>query len=431
VKGLESDRSSTNGSAGSSTAEQGSSTTRQTHNASFAKVLDGRKQPIRGLWQRNDRYYAQLKLEDPLTGEKKTRRVPLLDKDGKPVSSRAEAVAEMERLRVKRTDGELPVLRRTPLFNAYANEYIKFLESGAKKTSTMSKEKSTLDKWSEKVGFLRLDQIKRAHVNRFIAERLEAKLSPRTVNLDVIAFRQVMKRAMADGWIQRLPTEGLRPLKTKTVKRQLITTEEFETICKKAFGKKEDDNGNVVPLTKNAQQLVDFLRFMAYSGARRNEALATRWDDVDLENKQLTIGAAGDTKNSKPRIVDFNPKLETHLRSMKSRMRGISDFLFPSPQRGEKDVRSRSLQGSLMLVRERAEMPHFTFHDCRHHFISVAVMSGVDFMTIASWVGHQDGGVLIGKVYGHLANEHKKAMAEKLNFGRVVPEKPETKKKKR
>src|SRR4030095_13192687 len=75
-----------------------------------------------------------------------------------------------------------------------------------------------------------------------------------------------MKRAMADGWVQRLPTEGLRPLKTKTVKRQLITIEEFETICKKAFGKKKDDDGNVVPLTKNAQQLVDFLRFMAYSG---------------------------------------------------------------------------------------------------------------------------------------------------------------------
>jgi hypothetical protein len=46
----------------------------------------------------------------------------------------------------------------------------------------------------------------------------------------------------------------------------------------------------------------------------------------------------------------------------------------------------------------------------------MAVMSGIDFMTIASWVGHQDGGVLIGKVYGHLANEHKKAMAEKMNF---------------
>ena len=41
----------------------------------------------------------------------------------------------------------------------------------------------------------------------------------------------------------------------------------------------------------------------------------------------------------------------------------------------------------------------------------MCVMSGVDFMTIAAWVGHRDGGVLIGKVYGHLANEHRKAMA--------------------
>jgi hypothetical protein len=32
-------------------------------------------------------------------------------------------------------------------------------------------------------------------------------------------------------------------------------------------------------------------------------------------------------------------------------------------------------------------------------------------------VGHKDGGVLIGKVYGHLANEHRKAMAERVNFG--------------
>ena len=90
------------------------------HVAKYAKVLDGRKQPIRGLWERNGRFYAQLKIEDSLTGEKKTRRIPLVDKDGNAVQSRAEAVAEMERLRVKRTDGNLPVLRRTPVFNEYA-----------------------------------------------------------------------------------------------------------------------------------------------------------------------------------------------------------------------------------------------------------------------------------------------------------------------
>jgi integrase len=215
------------------------------------------------------------------------------------------------------------------------------------------------------------------------------------------------------------------------VKRQLITADDLEKLCTTAFETKTDENGEKVPLTKNAQQFVDFIRFMAYSGARRNEALRMRWDDVDFTNEQLTIGAAGDTKNSKPRTVDFNSKLRAQLLDMQKRLHGVSDFLFPSPQRGDKDASSKSFQGSLVLVRERAKLPHFTFHDCRHHFISMAVMSRVDYMTIASWVGHQDGGVLIGKVYGHLANEHKKAMAEKLTFGPVVPEKPKARKAKR
>ena len=47
-------------------------------------------------------------------------------------------------------------------------------------------------------------------------------------------------------------------------------------------------------------------------------------------------------------------------------------------------------------------------------------MSGIDFMTIAKWVGHQDGGILIGKVYGHLSNEHAQIQAQRLRFGPEV-----------
>jgi hypothetical protein len=32
-------------------------------------------------------------------------------------------------------------------------------------------------------------------------------------------------------------------------------------------------------------------------------------------------------------------------------------------------------------------------------------------------VGHKDGGILIGKVYGHLANEHRQRAAQKLMLG--------------
>ena len=43
----------------------------RSHQSSLAKVFDGRKQPIRTLWVRNGRFYAQLKIEKILTGLKK------------------------------------------------------------------------------------------------------------------------------------------------------------------------------------------------------------------------------------------------------------------------------------------------------------------------------------------------------------------------
>ena len=53
----------------------------------YHKVLDERKRPIRGLWVRNGRYYAQLTLEDEHTGQKSVRRVPL-DKATTPAKAR-------------------------------------------------------------------------------------------------------------------------------------------------------------------------------------------------------------------------------------------------------------------------------------------------------------------------------------------------------
>lgn len=387
-------------------------------------MLDGRKQPIRGLWVRNGRFYAQLKIENLVTGVKKTKRVPLVDKESNPVETVAQATAELKRLQTQRADNALPVLQRTSKFQDYVKQYLTFIGSGqgAKKPGTVEKEKTILGRWIDAIGSLRLDQIKRVHVNRFIEARLKENVAPRTVNLDVIVFRVVMKRALSDGLIQRLPTEGMRPMKTAVRKRALITTAELENLCNSAFETKHDKNGKTVPLTENAQQFVDYIRLMAWSGARRNEALGLRWDDVDFGNEQLfvrrqiTRRGVEDLKNREQRVVDFNPKLKAHLQDMQQRGRDVSKWLFPSPQRGEKDVPAKSFRESLDLVRERARLPNFGFHDCRHHFISMCVMSGVDFMTIAAWAGHKDGGVLIGKVYGHLANEHRRNMAQRVNF---------------
>jgi len=46
--------------------------------------------------------------------------VPLIDKEGKPVQTVAQAVAELKRLQTQRSDNTLPTLTRTPKFDDYA-----------------------------------------------------------------------------------------------------------------------------------------------------------------------------------------------------------------------------------------------------------------------------------------------------------------------
>ncbi len=367
---------------------------KQHRQASYRKVLDKRKRPIRGLWERNGRYYAQLTVEDQVTGIKQVKRVPL-----EGVGTDAQAVAKLQELLTQRRKGVLPVLKRTPLFADYAKQYFDYYKQvkDAKRQSTLYTENIIINHWIEHLGHVRLDRITRALVNSYIAKRQATGRSGRTVNLDVTCFRNVMNRAVDDGWITILPTLNLRPLKWTAKKRTLLPRETIERLCETAMKDKA---------FKNGCEFADYVKLMAACGARRDETLRLKWSDVDWERKQLTIGSDGMAKNRKARVVDFNAELEAHLKDMATRRAPDSQWLFPSPQRGERDEPAKSFVETMRLVREKAKVARFGFHDLRHYFISYCVMSGIDYMTIAKWVGHQDGGVLIGKVYGHLSNEH-------------------------
>ena len=394
---------------------------RQSHGSSFTKVKNGRKQDIRGLWVRNGRFYARLTFEDGTTGQKKTLRVPLMDKEKRAVTTTAQAVEELARLKAKRTDNDLPVLTRTPKFADYVKSYLDFIKAGEgmKKRGTIQNEEYALAGWTETLGGVHLDKITERHINTHVTKRLNGGCAPRTVNLDVVALRNVLKHAKKERLVKTLPEYTW--LKQKSTKRPLFTADDLEKLCEAAMDTKEDGE----PVTKNGQQFCDFVRLLAYCGAREQEAIALRWPDVDFERDQLTIGASGDTKNRTGRVVDFNPKLRAHLMDMHKRCAPDSQWLFASPQRGDKDIHARTFRESLKLVRAHAarEQPTLAakaFHDLRHHFISYAVMSGIDLMTIASWAGHKDGGILVGKVYGHLADSHKKEQAQRMNFGPAV-----------
>jgi integrase len=369
----------------------------ENHNAArFVAVRDSRKRKIRGLVRRGEKFYAQMRI---LGANSKSRpvRIPL------EATSLADAQKELEKKRTENRKGEMHLPGHRPKFETLVADYLRSAQFLGKKLGTRENEIQALNRWIAHLGGIRVDWIKPARMSDFRDRRKAQGVSARTINLDLVAFNNAMAYAVEKGWLTVAPR--LKKLKEREpAKRTLLMAGDIERLLKACVPK----------VTKNAQELRFYLRFLLLSGAREAEALRVRWQDVDLWNQQVTIGADGDSKNRKFRAVNFSGELKDLLHEMEAARAPDSSFLFPSPQRGERDIAARSLRESFKLVREKARLPHVGFHDFRHFFASMCVMRGIDFATVASWLGHSDGGVLVGKVYGHLSDAHKRRMADSL-----------------
>lgn len=359
----------------------------------FVKVLDGRKQPIRGLWKRGENFYAQLQVDGKTTWPKLS------------ANTTAQAVEELNKLKVKRREGTLNVIRHAPKLTEAIEDYKQSAEFLGKRPSSQSNEKGYFKLWTQRLGHVRVDKIQAPAI---IAVRDEVHgwgRNARTCNLYVGALVQVLKYCRDRGKVARLP-ELKRLKQPKSPRRKLLTDDEFQSLL----------DACRTDVTKNAETMRNFFRFLALTGTREQEASRVKWEDVDITRRRVTIGADGLAKNHEAREVNMTPELVELLAEMKANRAPDSEYLFPSPQRGEKDKPISNMRNALDDIRTEAGLKHVAFHHMRDLFISKCVMAGIPFMTIAAWVGHRDGGVMIGKIYGHLSEDHKADMASKLSL---------------
>src|SRR5947207_5311431 len=387
------------------------------HRAQFIPARDSRNRRTPGLYLRGDRYYAQLWV-DVGNGKKTSRRFPLRDSDNQPVQTLSTAREALEIKRHERREKQLPTFGYKPLFRDYCATYFEKAKVQRKRPDTVAGEREALARWCDHLGHVRIDQIATPLIASYIDKRLKggkfngrklAPVSERTANLDIIRLRNVLKSAIDDGYIRELPRIKMLD-EAPPPKRDLVTPAEFDRLIEAAPNACE----------KNGEQLADYLRFLAFSGAREKEALRIKWADVDFERERVTIGADRLTKNWESRTVEFNSQVGALLREMHARRAPDCSWLFPSPQRGPRDEHAKSFRESLKIARKAAGLEWVGFHDLRHYFCSVCVMAGIDFMTIAAWLGHKDGGILVGKVYGHLLDEHRSKAAKLVHFGLAV-----------
>ena len=372
----------------------------------FQKVLDTKGKPVTSLWQRNGRYYAQLTLKD----EGRTKNTKLALKS----TNLSEAKAELEELKVKRRNDQLKPVKKAPKLVDYCGVYLEVeTKLKRKKASSLKSERGHIKHWIRLLGSRNMSKINTSDIRLTMAQLREDGLAPQTINYALTTLRNIFSMAFEDGLVSGLPFVRKMWLKKERKKRSEFTAAELDRLLAEAQR-----------CSRNGRHFAQYIQFMCFSGARAAETLRVKWADVDFSNRQITIGADGNTKNGKSRVVDFNKELEALLLEMRN-SRFSDEWLFVSGQRGSEGQRARCFKETLIKARERVGLGQqrkaatgyaLGFHDCRHFFISHAVMSGVDTHTVANWVGHQDGGTQINTIYTHVGNEHRKNSAAKVSF---------------
>jgi integrase len=155
----------------------------------------------------------------------------------------------------------------------------------------------------------------------------------------------------------------------------------------------------------NAVLAADLCELMAFTGARRNEIEHLLWADVDFGRNQICLRI---TKNGNARFVPMIDELRSLLETLKARDKSRTNT--------DTVARVYEAQKSLNNACASVGIARMTHHDFRHLAATTWLESGIDVPTAARILGHQDGGALLMKTYGHLRDDHAQAMMARVSF---------------
>jgi integrase len=157
------------------------------------------------------------------------------------------------------------------------------------------------------------------------------------------------------------------------------------------------------------RDVADMARFIAYTGCRRGEAAAVKWSDVDFGRGLLNV--RGTKTAAANREVPLIPAARDLLTTIRERRMAVGEV-----REVDRVLAVSECSKSLTRACKAVGTPRLTHHDLRDAFATTAIESGVDIPTVASWLGHADGGALLMRVYTHHRRPHSLAQAAKVTF---------------
>ena len=136
------------------------------------------------------------------------------------------------------------------------------------------------------------------------------------------------------------------------------------------------------------------IRLLMLTGCRCGEILRLRWDEVDLERRELRLR---DSKTG-PRTVPLSPPAARVL-AERPREPG-TPWVLPGTIAGQ---HLKTIEGPWNKVRVRAGLDDVRLHDLRHSFASRALALGESLPVIGKLLGHSE--IQTTARYSHLAED--------------------------
>ncbi|MEP6668035.1 MAG: tyrosine-type recombinase/integrase [Chthoniobacter sp.] len=175
--------------------------------------------------------------------------------------------------------------------------------------------------------------------------------------------------------------------------RDTPSDEEFQAILETVGSQKDN---------RDAQDSVDFLKFMGLAGVGNSEAAALKWKHVNFERNEIRLYR---NKTDKGFVIDLYPVVRPMLNDLWER----------SDKKPESNVfRIKSARKALTNACKRLQLPHYTQRSLRRMFITKCIYLNVPPSTIGAWQGHSDNGQTILRYYGQLIARLNSDLAKRI-----------------
>jgi len=286
---------------------------------------------------------------------------------------------------------------KVPTFSEVAKEWLEYKKSKVRETDWEVIE-GMLRNHFDDLNEQKITRITTATIEKYITAKQEKGVHILTLRKILVSLGQIMAYAVRHRYVGHNPyREAEKPRDQRTQEKEIniLTPPQIRAFL------------NAV---ENMKFKTLFLTAIM-TGGRQEELLGAKWEDLDLEKKQLHIQRTFNngrffptkTKGSK-RKIDLSPTLLRELKKWKLACPKTElDLIFPNNAGGPID-KNNLIKREFDSTLKKAGIERIRFHDLRHTYASLMIEQGESIKYIQTQLGHSSPMVTLN-VYAHLMKE--------------------------